>query len=82
MRASDAVDFDASVDREPDAVFAEPAYRLRIDAMLLGEHARGKRVFGVARKHPWVIRTVFAITIFPVLSQTAQEIFLLVHRAQ
>ena len=37
--------------------------------------------FGVARKHPWVIRTVFAITIFPVLSQTAQEIFLLLHRA-
>ena len=39
------------------------------------------RWFGVARKHPWVIRTVFAITIFPVLSQTAQEIFLLLHRA-
>lgn len=38
--------------------------------------------FGVARNHPWVIRTVFAIAIFPVLSQTAQEIFLLVHRAQ
>jgi len=38
--------------------------------------------FGVARRHPWVIRTMFAITIFPVLSQTAQEIFLLVHRAQ
>jgi len=46
--------------------------------LLLG----GALWFGVARKHPWVIRTVFAITIFPVLSQTAQEIFLLVHRAQ
>jgi hypothetical protein len=38
--------------------------------------------FAVARKHPWVIRTVFGITIFPAISQTAQEIFLLVHRTQ
>jgi pimeloyl-ACP methyl ester carboxylesterase len=38
--------------------------------------------FGVARKHPWMVRTVFALSIFPVLSQTAQEIFLLVHRGQ
>jgi multisubunit Na+/H+ antiporter MnhB subunit len=38
--------------------------------------------FGVARKHPWMVRTVFALSIFPALSQTAQEIFLLVHRAQ
>lgn len=45
--------------------------------LLLG----GALWFGVARNHPWVIRIVFAITIFPVLSQTAQEIFLLVHRA-
>jgi hypothetical protein len=28
---------------------------------------------GVARKRPWIVRTVFAITIFPALSQTAQE---------
>jgi hypothetical protein len=46
--------------------------------LLLG----GALWFGVARKHPWVIRTLFAIAIFPVLSQTAQEIFLLVHRAR
>jgi hypothetical protein len=46
--------------------------------LLLG----GALWFGIARKHPWVIRTVFAIAIFPVLSQTAQEIFLLAHRAQ
>jgi pimeloyl-ACP methyl ester carboxylesterase len=38
--------------------------------------------FGVARKHPWMVRTVFALSIFPVLSQTAQAIFLLVHRGQ
>jgi hypothetical protein len=38
--------------------------------------------FGVARKHPWMVRTVFALSIFPVLIQTAQEIFLLVHRGQ
>jgi hypothetical protein len=38
--------------------------------------------FGVARRHPWMIRTVFALSVFPALSQTAQEIFLLVHRAQ
>jgi hypothetical protein len=38
--------------------------------------------FGVARKHPWVVRTVFALSIFPALSQTAQEIFLLAHRGQ
>lgn len=35
--------------------------------------------FGVVRQHPWVIRIVFGITIFPAISQTAQEIFLLVH---
>ena len=38
--------------------------------------------FGVARKHPWMIRIVFALSVFPALSQTAQEIFLLVHRGQ
>jgi hypothetical protein len=38
--------------------------------------------FGVARKHPWAVRIVFAVTIFPALSQTAQEIFLFVHRGQ
>jgi hypothetical protein len=35
--------------------------------------------FGVARNHPWVVRIVFAVSIFPALSQTAQEIFLFVH---
>ena len=34
--------------------------------------------FGVARNHPWVVRIVFAVTVFPALSQIAQEIFLLV----
>ena len=38
--------------------------------------------FGVARQHPWVVRIIFAVSIFPALSQTAQEIFLLVHRGQ
>jgi hypothetical protein len=32
--------------------------------------------FGMARNHPWLVRVVFAITIFPALSQTAQEIYL------
>ena len=36
--------------------------------------------FGVARKHPWMVRAIFALSIFPALSQTAQEIFSLVHR--
>ena len=38
--------------------------------------------FGVARRHPWVVRIIFAVSIFPALSQTAQEIFLLVHRGR
>ena len=38
--------------------------------------------FGVARKHPWVVRVVFALTVLPALSQIAQEMFLLVHRAR
>ena len=38
--------------------------------------------FGVARNHPWVLRVVFAVSIFPALSQLAQEIFLLVHRGR
>lgn len=37
--------------------------------------------FGVARQHPWVVRMVFAITIFPALSQIAQEIYLLMRHA-
>jgi hypothetical protein len=37
--------------------------------------------FGVARQHPWVVRIVFAITIFPALSQIAQEIYLLMRHA-
>ena len=36
--------------------------------------------FGVARKHAWVVRTIFVITIFPAVSQIAQEIYLLIHR--
>jgi hypothetical protein len=38
--------------------------------------------FGIARKHPWLVRVVFALSVFPVLSQTAQEVFLLLHRAR
>ena len=38
--------------------------------------------FAVARNHPWLLRTVFALTVFPALSFVAQQIFLLVHRAQ
>lgn len=34
--------------------------------------------FGVARNHPWVVRIVFTVTVFPALSQIAQEIFLMV----
>ena len=36
--------------------------------------------FGVARNHPWVVRTVFAITVFPAVSQIAQQIYLLMRR--
>jgi hypothetical protein len=38
--------------------------------------------FGVARNHPWAVRIVFAVSIFPALSQIAQEIFLVVHRGR
>lgn len=37
--------------------------------------------FAVARRHSWLVRIVFVLTIFPALSQIAQEIYLLVHRA-
>ena len=38
--------------------------------------------FAVARNHPWLVRILFALTLFPALSQTAQEIYLLVHHAR
>jgi hypothetical protein len=38
--------------------------------------------FAVARNHPWLLRIVFAFTVFPALSFTAQQIFLLIHHAQ
>jgi hypothetical protein len=31
--------------------------------------------FGVARNHPWVIRTIFVVTVLPAISQLAQSIF-------
>jgi hypothetical protein len=37
--------------------------------------------FAVARNHPWLLRIIFVIVIFPALSQTAQEIYLLMRRA-
>ncbi len=41
----------APVRTEREPVFAEPAHRLRIDAMLLAQHARGERVFVVVLVH-------------------------------
>jgi hypothetical protein len=38
--------------------------------------------FAVARNHPWLLRIVFAFTVFPTLSFIAQQIFLLVHHVQ
>jgi hypothetical protein len=38
--------------------------------------------FAVARNHPWLLRIVFVFTVFPALSFIAQQIFLLVRRAQ
>ena len=38
--------------------------------------------FGVARKHPWIVRIVFVVAVFPAVSQLAQEIFLFVHRGR
>jgi heme/copper-type cytochrome/quinol oxidase subunit 3 len=38
--------------------------------------------FAVARNHPWLLRIVFAFTVFPALSFIAQQIFLLIHHAQ
>ena len=37
--------------------------------------------FAVARNHPWLLRIIFALSVFPALSLTAQRIFLLLHRA-
>lgn len=36
--------------------------------------------FGAARNHPWLVRIVFAVAVFPALSLIAQEMFLMVHR--
>ena len=38
--------------------------------------------FAVVRNHPWLLRMIFALTVFPALSFIAQQIFLLVRRAQ
>jgi len=38
--------------------------------------------FAVARNHAWLLRTVFGFTVFPAISYTAQQVFLLIHRAQ
>jgi hypothetical protein len=38
--------------------------------------------FAVVRNHPWLLRIVFAFTVFPALSLIAQQIFLFVRRAQ
>jgi multisubunit Na+/H+ antiporter MnhB subunit len=38
--------------------------------------------FGIARNHPWVVRVVFAVAVFPAISQLAQEIFLFAHRGR
>ena len=38
--------------------------------------------FGVARNHPWMVRIVFAVAVFPALSLIAQEIFLVVRRGR
>ena len=37
---------------------------------------------GVARNHPWMVRIVFAVSVFPALSLIAQEIFLVVRRGR
>jgi heme/copper-type cytochrome/quinol oxidase subunit 3 len=42
----------------------------------------GVLCFAVARNHPWLLRIVFAFTVFPALSFVAQQVFLLVRRAQ
>jgi hypothetical protein len=44
--------------------------------------AGGALWFAVTRNHPWLLRTVFALSAFPALSLIAQQIYLLVHRAQ
>jgi hypothetical protein len=38
--------------------------------------------FAVVRHHPWLLRVIFAFTVFPALSFIAQQIFLLMRRAQ
>jgi len=37
---------------------------------------------GIVRRRPWLIRSVFALTVVPALSLIAQETYLLVHRAR
>jgi len=38
--------------------------------------------FGVVRNHPWLIRSVFVVTVLPSISQIAQMIYLFLHHAQ
>jgi hypothetical protein len=38
--------------------------------------------FAVARNHPWLLRILFAFTVFPALSFMAQQLFLFVRRTQ
>jgi len=38
--------------------------------------------FAVVRNHPWLLRIIFALSVFPALGLTAQRIFLLLHRVQ
>jgi len=37
--------------------------------------------FGLSRNHPWLVRIVFGIVLFPALSQIAQEIYLLLRHS-
>src|SRR4029077_3267132 len=38
--------------------------------------------FGVARNHPWVVRVVFVLAVYPAVAKTAELIYLALHRAR
>jgi len=38
--------------------------------------------FAVVRNRPWLLRIIFAFTVLPTLSLTAQYLYLLAHRAR
>ena len=74
-----AVDAGTSPSDDPQRGMAQ-GFIIMVGFVLLS--VGGLLWFAVARNHPWLLRTIFAFTVFPTVSYIAQQIFLLVHHAQ